>query len=95
MSVVIIGGNERMACVYKEICMNHGCTAKVYTKERGSLKIKVGCPDLLIILMSTVSHQMVISAMAGAKRNNVDIARIQSSSATALNKFFEEYRENV
>jgi len=95
MSVVIVGGNERMACQYKSICNSHGCKAKVYTKERGSLKTKVGCPDLLIIFMSTVSHSMVTTALDSAKRNNVAVARIQSSSASALNKFLKEYRENA
>ncbi|MDD7399258.1 MAG: DUF2325 domain-containing protein, partial [Firmicutes bacterium] len=35
MSVVIVGGNERMACQYMDICKNHGCKAKVYVKENG------------------------------------------------------------
>lgn len=38
MSVVIVGGNERMVCQYMDICKNHGCKAKVYVKENGSLK---------------------------------------------------------
>jgi len=95
VSIVIVGGNERMACQYKAICKSHGCKAKVYTNERGSLKSKVGCPDLLIILMSTVSHSMATTAMESAKRNNVDIAHLQSSSATALNNFLKDYQAQI
>ena len=47
MSVVIVGGNERMVCQYMDICKNHGCKAKVYVKENGSLKKKLGTPDYL------------------------------------------------
>jgi len=91
MSIVIIGGNERMVCQYKDICKNHGCDAKVFVKERGTLKKKMGCPDLLILFTSTVSHKMVNSAVTEAKRNNIPIARIHSSSVSALNQALSEY----
>lgn len=35
MSVVIVGGNERMVCQYKDICKNHGCEAKEFNSLRG------------------------------------------------------------
>ena len=84
MSVVIVGGNERMAGQYEDICRQHGCKAKVFTKENGSLKKKVGTPDLLILFISTVSHKMVISVTQEARRNQVPVARVHTSSATAL-----------
>ena len=57
MSVVIVGGNERMAAQYEEICRCYGCKAKVFCKENGSLKRKMGVPDLLILFTNTVSPQ--------------------------------------
>ena len=45
MSIVIVGGNECMECQYKEICKKHGCKAKVFTKERGNVGKKMGCPE--------------------------------------------------
>ena len=84
MSVVIVGGNERMACQYMDICKNHGCKAKVYVKENGSLKKKLGPPDYLLLFTSTVSHKMMLSASKEAKRNNIPIAYVPSSSASAL-----------
>lgn len=90
MSVVIVGGNEGMACQYESICKEYGCKAKVFTKENGSLKRKLGCPDLLILLTNTVSHKMVISASQEAKRNHVPIARVHSSSAAALHSVLKE-----
>ena len=41
MSVVIIGGNERMVCQYTDICKDYGCKAKVFPKEHGSVKKKI------------------------------------------------------
>ena len=80
MSVVIVGGNERMVCQYMDICKNHGCKAK----ENGSLKKKLGTPDYLLLFTSTVSHKMMLSASKEAKRNNIPIAYVPSSSASAL-----------
>ena len=33
MSVVIIGGNERMVCQYTDICKDYGCKAKVFPND--------------------------------------------------------------
>ena len=84
MSVVIIGGNERMVCQYTDICKDYGCKAKVFPKESGSIKKKIGCPDLIILFTNTVSHKMVIGASQEAKKNNIPIERIHSSSGNAL-----------
>ena len=51
-----------MVCQYEDICRKHGCRAKVFVKEHGALKKKMGCPDLLILFTNTVSHKMVLSA---------------------------------
>ena len=84
MSVVIVGGNERMAAQYEGICREHGCKAQVFTKESGSLKRKLGTPDLLILFISTVSHKRVFSVTQEAKKNCIPVTRIHTSSATAL-----------
>ena len=94
MSVVIVGGNERMACQYEDICKGFGCKAKVFAKEKGAMKKKIGAPDLLILFTSTVSHKMVISASQEAKRNCIPVARVHSSSASALHTVLSERCKN-
>ena len=91
MSVVIVGGNECMAGQYESICREHGCKAKVYTKQSGSLKKKVGTPDLLILFISTVSHKMAHSVIQEARRNSVPVAREHTSSSTALRSALIEH----
>ena len=54
MSIVIVGGNERMVCQYEDICKGFGCKAKVFAKEKGAMKKKIGAPDLMIV--STVHN---------------------------------------
>lgn len=91
MSVVIIGGHERMSSQYEEICKSYGCKAKVLVKEKGSCKKKIGMPDLIILFTGTVSHKMVHHAVMEAKRNHIQIARAHISSAAALQSILEQY----
>ena len=91
MSVVIVGGNERMVCQYEDICKGFGCKAKVFAKEKGAMKKKIGVPDLMILFTRTVSHKMVISASQEAKKNNIPVARVHTSSASALKCALDEH----
>ena len=91
MSVVIVGGHDRMVCRYKKICKEHNCKAKVFTQMSARLSEQIGSPDLLILFTNTVSHKMVITASQEAKKNNIPIARIHTSSATALRSVLDEH----
>lgn len=92
MSVVIIGGNERMERLYTEACMEHGCKrAKVFTKQNGDMKKKLGTADLYILFTNTVSHKMVISALSEAKKRNAQVERCHSSSLCALKAILKNY----
>ena len=53
MSIVIIGGNERMVCQYTDICKDYGYKAKVFPKENGAIRKKIGCPDLMVLFTNT------------------------------------------
>ena len=76
---------------YESICREYGCKARIYTKENGSFKKKLGCPDLLILFTGTVSHKMVTSALQEAKKGNIPVARIHTSSAAALHSVLTAY----
>ncbi len=84
MSVVIIGGHDRMVCQYKKICKEHHCKVKVFTQMSGSLKDQIGSPDLCVLFTNTVSHKMVKCALDEAKRCNAFIVRSHTSSGMAL-----------
>ena len=91
MSVVIIGGHDRMVCQYKKVCKQFNCKAKVFTQMSANLSKKIGCPDLMVLFTNTVSHKMVISASQEAKKNNIPVARIHTSSASALKCALDEH----
>ena len=68
MSIVIVGGHDRMVCQYKKICKNYKCKAKVFTQMSADMDKQIGTPDLFILFTNTVSHKMIRCAVDGAKR---------------------------
>ncbi|MDD5923118.1 MAG: DUF2325 domain-containing protein [Eubacteriales bacterium] len=90
MSVVILGGNERMERKYIDLCKSYDCDAKVFTKTRGALKGRIGNPDLLVMFTGTLSHKMLQSAMSAAKDSDIDIVHVKSASVSALKKVLSE-----
>lgn len=84
MSVVIIGGNERMEHQYKQICKKYKYKAKVFTRMSGNLKTQIGQPDLIILFTATVAHKMIHCALKEAEKYNIPVERAHSSSASAL-----------
>ena len=91
MSVVIIGGHDRMVRQYKEICENHKYKAKVFTQMKTGLDKLIGRPDLLILFTNTVSHKMVKCALEEAKKNNIEVVRCHTSSQAALEEILGSY----
>lgn len=91
MSIVIVGGNDCMVCQYKNLCKEYNYRAKVFIQSNGTLKDKIGNPDLLVLFTNTVSHKMVKCALSEAKRKNTKIVRAHSSSIAALKSILEEH----
>ena len=73
MSVVIIGGHDRMVCQYKKICRQFNCKAKVFTQMSANLGKQIGSPDLIVLFTNTVSHKMVRCAVEEAGRCSADV----------------------
>lgn len=90
MSVVIIGGHDRMVCQYKKICKEYRCKAKVFTQMTSNLREQIGRPDLIVLFTNTVSHKMVKCALAEADKAHTHIVRCHTSSGTALGEILEK-----
>ena len=91
MSVVIVGGHDRMVCQYMKICKTYTCKAKIFTQMSASMDKQMGTPDLFILFTNTVSHKMVKTAVDEAKRKNVEVVRCHTSSGSALENILKEY----
>ena len=90
MSVVIIGGHDRMVRQYKKICKSHKCKAKVFTQMSADLDKQIGDPDLCILFTNTVSHKMVRCAVDEAEKKKLrmeDKFRVQHFNGLAWDFF--------
>ncbi len=90
MSIVVIGGNERMESCYKSIAKSFGYKTKIYTKMCRKMSNSIGSPDAIIIFTSTVSHKMAMKAEEEAKRQNIPILRSHSSGKVAFENCIKE-----
>lgn len=90
MSIVIVGGNECMTRQYKDLCASYQCRAKIFPKKNG-LRNQIGCPDLLVIFTSTVSHKMVRCALSEVKGFDTVVARAHTSSMSALKNILDQH----
>ena len=91
MSVVILGGNECMIRKYKELCREYRCSAKVIPKMGGTLKGRLGNPDLLVMFTDTISHKMVRNALSETRGQDTVVHRCRSSSISALRDVLESH----
>ena len=90
MSIVIIGGHDRMVRQYETICKKHNCKAKIFTQMPSFFYNKIGNPDLVVLFTNTVSHKMVRCAVSEAKNKNIEVVRSHSSSQAALTEILEQ-----
>ncbi|MBQ8171506.1 MAG: DUF2325 domain-containing protein [Oscillospiraceae bacterium] len=91
MSVVVIGGNDRMVTRYKEICRSYSCKAKVFTQMPADFDNKLGSPDLMVVFTNTCSHKMVNSVNRRSEKLDIPVVRIHNASVNALKAVLSEY----
>ena len=70
MSVVIVGGHDKMSKEYIRVCKKYNCKAKVFTQMETGLKDKIGMPDAVILLTDVVSHKLVLTAKRKSYKTN-------------------------
>lgn len=91
MSVIILGGNECMERQYKELCKEYKCHAKVFIKPTGSLKNKLGNPDLMICFTGALSHKVLKSAQCEIKGLDTVVEHSRTASIAALRGILEKH----
>ena len=90
MSIVILGGNERMERQYVDICQKYNVKVKTFIKPVARLKNKIGEPDLMIFFTNCMSHKMVHCALDEIKGMDTRVERVQSASVASLKKILEK-----
>jgi len=91
MSVVLVGGNDRMETRYKNICKAYNFKAKVFIKMPADFENKIGKPDLVVVFTDTCSHKMLNGVKHKADECNLKIANVRSASVSSLKSVLEEH----
>ena len=91
MSVVIVGGNDRMATKYQDICKAYKCKSKVFTQMPADFENKIGSPDLVIVFTGTCSHKMLGGVKKHSEKIGTPVRHLHSSSVSALKNLLSEY----
>lgn len=92
MSIVLVGGHDRMQDEYKVIADKHGHRLKVFTQMPARFDKSIGSPDAIVLFTSTVSHKMVMTAVKEAKKKKIPVVRCHSSSGNSLEETFKQLK---
>ena len=90
MSIVLVGGHERMEAEYKIIADKHGHRIKVFTQMPPRFHKSIGVPDAIVLFTSTVSHKMVHTAIKEAKKKSIPVLRCHTSSGNSLDETLKQ-----
>lgn len=90
MSLVIVGGHDRMQSEYKNLCKRYKCKVKIFTQMPADFKNQIGMPDRIILFTKTTSHKMVLTALREAEKRSIPITRFHNSSMHALEQIIQE-----
>lgn len=94
MSVVIVGGHDKMSKDYINMCKKYNCRAKVFTQMQTGLKDKIGMPDAVILLTDVVSHKLVLTAKREANKKNITVIMNHKSTVTSLESVIKKIANN-
>lgn len=90
MSIVLVGGHDRMHDTYKGIGSKHGHKLKVFTQLPPQFDKSIGNPDAIVLFTSTVSHKMMLTAVKVAKKKNIPVVRCHTSSGNSLEETLKQ-----
>ena len=88
---MILGGTESLVRQYKDLCRSYRCSAKVIPRMGGTLKGRLGNPNLLVLFTDTISHKMVRNALNETRGQSTMVRRCRSSSLSALRDVLEAH----
>lgn len=95
MSIVLVGGHERMEDEYKIIGNRHGHKIKVFTQMPPRFEKSIGLPDAIVLFTSTVSHKMVLTAVKEARKKKIPVLRCHTSSGSSLEETLRQLKASV
>lgn len=93
MSIVLIGGHDRMHREYKDKCSEFGHHARIFTQITPRFDKIIGNPDGIVVFTGTSSHKMVKIALKEASKKNIPVIRCHNSSGNSLELSLRQLEE--
>ncbi len=91
MSIVIVGGNDRMSTRYIDICKEYKYKAKVFVKMPAEFNKKIGEPDLVVVFTNTCSHKMLNLVKQKASKSGIAVEMVHTASVSSLKSVLAKY----
>lgn len=92
MSIVLVGGHDRMAGEYKVIGNKYGVKFKIYNKLPPRFSKTIGSPDAIVLFTDTVSHKMANIATKEGKKKKIPVELCHNSSKNSLETKIKELK---
>ncbi|MFZ5945913.1 MAG: DUF2325 domain-containing protein [Bacillota bacterium] len=80
MSIVLLGGHDRMKREYEKMGEKLGHKVKVYTQMTPKMEKNIGCPDCILVFTDVISHKIVYAALKVSKSKKIPLLRSHNSS---------------
>lgn len=84
MSIVLTGGNDRIATRYKDIFKSYKYKAKVFTQMPPYFENKLGKHAIMVVFINTCSHKMINTVNQRSAKHNIPVIKSYCASVTTL-----------
>lgn len=92
MSIILLGGHDRMSGEYKVICSKYGVKMKLYNKLPPRFSKSIGNPDAIVLFTDTVSHKMANIATKEGKKKSIPVELCHNSSKNTFENKIKELK---
>lgn len=89
MSVVVVGGHDRMKKIYQDVGTKQGHKVKVFTYCPPRFEKLLGNPDYVVIFTDVISHKLINTALKVCKKKKVNSIRLHNSSLKSFQTALE------
>ena len=93
MTLLVVGGNERMKRDYIDIGKEEGYKTKVILHMLARALKDIGRPDVVVLFTSTASHKVKYVVDTQAKKRNIPIIRHYNNSKVSFKECIEKVKE--
>lgn len=93
MTILVVGGNERMKRDYINLGKEKGYKTKIILNMSSKARKDFGDPDAVVMFTSTVSHKLKAVVESQAKKKNIPIIRHYNNSKVSFMECLDKVDE--